>query len=533
MNKRIRNRSLIIIGITILSIILFAGFPPSREGLRDKIRLGLDLKGGTQLVLQVNVDDALKATTNQTIEALRDQMQKDGITVRQIAPTSVDTFEARGVDPAKDAVFRNMIEGAYQEFEITSSRGEVPNTYTLKMRARDAENYRLQAVDQALRTIENRVNSMGVAEPVIQKRGGPGEHEIIVQFPGIDDPEYVKRIIGRPAFLELKLVQGGGSYPTRDAALQQFGGILPESLEILESSKVEQAGSKVFWIVNKVSGVTGRELKSAGVSRDENGRPAVSFNLNAAGAQRFGRLTGDNVGRLLAIVLDGQVVSAPSINSRITDTGIITGGAGGFNPEEARDLALVLKSGALPASMTTIQEAVVGASLGADSVRNGLIASVVALASVVAFVLFYYKASGINAMIAMILNLVMLFAFMAAVGATLTLPGIAGVILTIGMGIDSNVLIFERIREELRAGKTASSSVTTSFSRVFVTLIDTHLAALISAAFLFLFGSGAVKGFAVTLVIGLISNMFTAVFVSRTLFEIVLSRKERAETLSI
>lgn len=208
MNKRIRNRSLIIIGITIVSIILFAGVPPSREGVKENIRLGLDLRGGTQLVLQVNVDDALKATTNQTIEALRAQMDKDGITVRQITPTASDTFEARGVDPAKDSLFRNMVEGAYADYEIISSQGEVPNTYTLKIKSRAAEEYRLQAVDQALRTIENRVNSLGVVEPVIQKRGGPGEHEIIVQFPGIDDPEYVKRIIGKPALLELKLVQG-------------------------------------------------------------------------------------------------------------------------------------------------------------------------------------------------------------------------------------------------------------------------------------------------------------------------------------
>jgi preprotein translocase subunit SecD len=533
MNKRIRNRSLITIGITALAIFLFAGFPPSKAGLKERVRLGLDLKGGTQLVLQVNVDDALKATTNQTIEALRAQMEKDGIVVRQIIPLTVDTFEARGVDPAKDTVFRNMIEGSYPEYEITSSQGEVPNTYTLKMKARTAEESRQLAVDQALRTIENRVNALGVAEPVIQKRGGPGQNEIIVQFPGIDDPEYVKGIIGKPAFLELKLVQGNNSYPTRDLALQQFGGILPASLEILESSKAESGGNKVFWVVNKVSGVTGRDLKSAGVSRDQNGRPAVSFNLNAPGAQKFGKLTGDNVGRLLAIVLDGQVVSAPVLQDRITDTGIITGGTGGFAPEEARDLALVLKSGSLPASMTTLQEAVVGASLGADSIWNGLIASIAALISVIVFVLFYYKASGINAMIAMILNLVILFGMMAAFGATLTLPGIAGVILTIGMGIDSNVLIFERIREELRAGKTPSSAVSTSFSRVFVTLVDTHLAALISATFLFIFGSGAVKGFAVTLVIGLISNMFTAVFVSKTMFELVLSRKERAETLSI
>jgi preprotein translocase subunit SecD len=232
-------------------------------------------------------------------------------------------------------------------------------------------------------------------------------------------------------------------------------------------------------------------------------------------------------------VLDGQVVSAPRLNSRITDTGIITGGGAGFSQEEVRELALVLRSGALPASMTPLEESVVGASLGADSVRHGIVASLVALASVVVFVLFYYRASGINATVAMILNLLVLFGAMAYFGATLTLPGIAGVVLTIGMGIDSNVLIFERIREEMRAGKTAVSSVATSFSRVFITLVDTHLAALISALFLLLFGTGAVKGFAVTLIIGLISNMFTSVFVSRTLFEIVLARKGRMDTLSI
>jgi len=401
------------------------------------------------------------------------------------------------------------------------------------MKPRAATDYREQSVDQAIHTIENRINSLGVAEPVIQKRGGAGQHQIIVQFPGEDDPEKVKRIINKTALLELKLVQGNGSYTTKEAALQQFGGILPSNLEILDSSQGETNGAKAYYVVNKVAGVTGRDLKSAGVTRDQNGRPAVSFNLNAAGAQKFGSLTEKNIDRLLAVVLDNTVVSAPKINDRIYDNGIITGGGAGFAPEEARELALVLKSGALPASMTYLEESVVGASLGADSIKDGILASVIALVSVVVFVLFYYRASGINATVAMILNLVVLFGAMAALASTLTLPGIAGVILTIGVGIDSNVLIFERIREELRAGKTAVSAVATSFSRVFITLVDTHLAALISATFLFLFGTSAIKGFAVTLVIGLVSNMFTAVFVSRTLFEIVLSKKERADTISI
>ena len=533
MNKRIRNRSIVTLLITVVSIWAFAGLPPSVEGMKERVRLGLDLQGGTQLVLQVNVEDALRATTDQTIESLNAQLEKNGITVRQLTRTAVDTFEARGVDEAKASDFRNLIEGSYPDFDITSTQGDVPGTFTMKLKPRAAEEYKSQAVDQALRTIANRIDKMGVAEPVIQKRGGPGEHEIVVQFPGIDDPQKLKDIIGKPAFLELKLVQGSGSYASKDSALQQYGGVLPTNLEILESQKAENNGSKVYYIVNKTAAVTGRELKSAGISRDENGRPAVSFNLNASGAQKFGNLTEQNVGRLLAIVLDGQVVSAPSINSRITDSGQITGGGAGFAPDEARDLSIVLKSGALPASMTYLEQSVVGASLGADSIRHGIVASVAALAAVVLFVLIYYKGSGINATIAMVLNLVVLLGAMAYLGSSLTLPGIAGVILTIGVGIDSNVLIFERIREELKAGKTAVSAVATSFQRVFITLVDTHLAALISAVFLFVFGTSAIKGFAVTLVIGLMANMITAVFVSRTLFEIVLSRKDRSETISI
>src|SRR5215471_12614018 len=231
MTKRIRTRTLIILAITILCVLRVLGFPPSIAGLKNNIRLGLDLRGGTQLVLRVNVDDALKATTNQTIEALRVQMEKDGISVAQIVPTAVDAFEARGVDQAKDSEFRNMIEGTYSDYDIVSSSSAGAKTYTMKMKMRSAAEYRSQAVDQALRTIENRVNALGVAEPVIQKRGGADEHEIIVQFPGVDDPEYVKGIIGKAAILELKLVQGMNSYSTREAALQQFGGVLPANLE--------------------------------------------------------------------------------------------------------------------------------------------------------------------------------------------------------------------------------------------------------------------------------------------------------------
>jgi preprotein translocase subunit SecD len=533
MSKRIRNRSIVIVLVTLLSIFLIAGFPPTLQGVKDRVRLGLDLRGGTQLVLEVITDDAIRSTTDQTIQSLQEQLQKDQIIVRQMVRTQVDQFQAVGVDPSKDNEFRNIISGVYLDWDIISSQGDVPNTYTLRMKPRAVDLYREQAVEQGIRTIENRVNQMGVVEPVIQRRTGTGKYEILVQFPGVDNPESVKKIIGTPAVLELRLVYGMSTYPTREAALQQFGGAPPPGLEVMEAQERAPDGSRVFYVINSRVGITGRQLKSASVSRDQNNRPAVAFNLNAEGAAQFGRLTGENVGKLLAIILDRQVVSAPIIESRITDNGIINGGNAGFSPEAAADLVLVLKSGALPAKMEYLEETVVGASLGADSIRSGILASIAALAGVVLFVLFYYRGSGVNATLAMVLNLLILLGTMVALGATLTLPGIAGVILTIGVGIDSNILVFERIREELRAGKTAVSAVNTSFQRVFITLVDTHLAALISATFLFIFGTGAVQGFAVTLVLGLIANMFTAVFVSRTLFEMILSRREREQALSI
>jgi len=524
MNKRVRARFLIILGVTVLSIALFAGFPPTIAKMKQKVQLGLDLRGGTHLVLQVVTDDAIRAETDQAIESLRQQLQRDNIIFRQLTRTQNNTFQAVGVDPAKDSDFRRILNERFTEWDLISTAGEVPNTYTIRLKPAQEQAYRDQSVDQAINTIRNRIDAMGVGETVIQKHGGPGENEILVQLPGVDDPARVKNIMQSTALLELKLVDSG-PFPSAAAAAQNYGGIVLPSVE----RGVPSGGEGSFYVVQRVASISGRDLKGAYPSRDENGRPAVSFNLNADGAQRFGRVTEENIGKMLAIVLDGRIQSAPRINGRITDSGIITGGATGFAPQAAQDLSLVLRSGALPASIKYLDEEVVGPTLGADSIRAGLTAAIVALVSVVVFMLFYYRLAGVNATIAMILNLVILFGALAYFGAALTLPGIAGVILTIGVGIDSNVLIFERIREELRAGKTAVSAVVTSFSRVFITLVDTHLAALISAVFLFLFGTGPVKGFAVTLVIGLISNMFTAVFVSRTLFEWVLNRKQRAE----
>ena len=371
-----------------------------------------------------------------------------------------------------------------------------------------------------MQTIRNRLDKLDVSEMTIQRHGSRGDYEILIQIPGSAEATRIKSIIQATAILELKLVDSG-PYASDQTARQNYGGSLPGALEVLPSSE----SGHTHYVVQRVASVSGRDLKNAYASRDENGRPAVTFNLSADGAKRFGYVTETNIGKRLAIVLDGRIQSAPQIYTRITDSGIIQGGSAGFSSQQAQDLALILRSGALPASIRYLQENLVGASLGADSIRQGITASVVALSSVVVVMVSYYRLWGVNATVAMLLNLVILFGAMAYFGATLTLPGIAGVILTIGVGIDSNVLIFERIREELRAGKPLVTAVTISFKRVFVTLLDTHLAALISATFLFLFGTGPVRGFAVTLVIGLVSNLFTAVFVSRTLFEYALTRK--------
>jgi preprotein translocase subunit SecD len=510
---------------------LFAGFPPSISNIKDRVRLGLDLSGGIHLLLEVVTDDAIRAETDQTIEFIHAHLQKQNIPARLLNRTHPDTFVASVIDPAKDAGFRRTIESALPDWEIRRADDRAPGTYTITLRPSRASALRSQAVDQAINTMRNRIDVLGVSEPVIQKHGGAGRYEILVQLPGFDDPARVRDIIGRTAILELKLVQSG-PFSTESAARSSHGGVIPDTLELLKSTAAEP-GSDLYYLVNRVASVTGRDLKTAFVTRDENGRPAVGFSLNKDGAQRFAQVTEQNIGKKLAIVLDGEVQSAPDIYTRISDSGVIVGGPAGFSQEEARDLSVVLRSGALPTSIKYLEELRISASLGADSIRAGVLAAVVAMLGVMAFMLFYYRLSGLNATLAMILNLVILLGAVAYFGVTLTLPGIAGITLTIGVGIDSNVLIFERIREELRNGKTAVTAVASGFSRVFVTLVDTHLAALISAVFLFLFGTGPVKGFAVTLVIGLVTNMFTAVFVSRTLFDWVLARQRKVVGLSI
>jgi preprotein translocase subunit SecD len=517
MKKNLRWRLITIAAVIALAVWAF--YPPA-----TKVNLGLDLKGGVHMVLRVHTDDALRLETETTVERLRETLARANVQYAKLEVTSPTTFIVEGVE--NDQAYRQ----AAVEPEAVFSRSSGAARYTYTMRPNIATQLREEAVAQALQTIERRVNELGVAEPIVARHGAA--EQLLVQLPGVTDVQRAKDIIRSTALLELKIVEQG-PFPSEEAALQAVNNALPpDHLIVSGSGDIAAAGGTpgtVYYIVRRVAAVSGRDLRGARPTLDENNQPAVSFTLNQEGARKFGAVTQANIGRQLAIILDNRVFSAPTIQSRITDNGQITGS---FTQQEAQDLSLVLRSGALPASLTYLEERTVGPSLGADSVRAGVTAAIGGLAFVALFMLAYYKLSGINAIVSVALNLTILLGFMAYVGATMTLPGIAGFILTIGMGVDSNVLIFERIKEELLGGRTVRAAVAAGFDRVWWTIVDTHVASMIAAGLLFQFGTGPIRGFATTLFFGLLANVFTAVFVSRTLFELVLSRRQ-AQTLSI
>ncbi len=523
--------------LTILAVfVVFAGvgvYPliAVHYGIRSpgwlidrQLKLGLDLRGGVHLVLRVQTDDALRLTTEQEMERLREELKTKNITVTNLDASDPVHFKVDGVQPAQDAAFRT----AATEVQINFDRSAGTNgTYTFTMKPNVQVNLRDEAVVQARQTIERRVNELGVTEPSIAQQGTNGD-QILVQLPGVTDVERAKEIIRSTGLLELKIVEQGPA-PTREELL--VNGQVPQGMEVVPgASGTPGDANTVYYLVKKVAAVSGQDLRNARGSLDENSQPAVSFTLSNEGGRKFGKVTGENIGRQLAIVLDGRVQSAPRIDSRITTDGRITGS---FTQEEVQNLSLILRSGALPASLTYLEERTIGPSLGADSIRSGVIASLVGLLLVISFMLVYYQLSGVNAVVALVMNLVILLGLMAYIGAVMTLPGIAGFVLTMGMGVDSNVLIFERIKEELEAQRGVRAAINAGFSRVFWTLVDTHTAALISAAFLFQFGTGPIRGFAVTLFVGLVSNLFTSTFVSKTLFELALARKHQVATLSI
>ncbi len=539
MNKNLLAKTVLIIAVLIAFLFGIFGIPSSLSGkgllaaLQSRIHLGLDLKGGTHLILQVQVNDAINADSDRAIERLKDALKSANIAYAEISKPDPqnhpELIQIKGVPPESSSELRRIVSEKLPDYDLTSG---VENSWTLAMKPSVANDTRKKAVQQAIETIRNRIDQLGVSEPVIQEHG-LGDYQILVQLPGVDDPARVKEIMQSTAMLEIRQAVGG-PYPSEQAAMQANGGVLPPDTVLMKGSALHpqegQENGEVYWLISRSSAVSGNDLRTADASHDENGRADVNFSLTGDGGRRFAAFTGSHVGDKLAVVLDNRVKSVATIQEQIHDQGRITGS---FSPQETQDLALTLRSGALPAGIKYLQEVTVGPSLGADSIRQGVRAAIIGMVAVMVFMLFYYRAAGINADLGLFLNLVILLGFLGFTGATLTLPGIAGVILTVGMGVDSNVLILERIREELRHGKTPPSAVDQGFAHAWTTILDTHVTTIVSAIILFLFGTGPVRGFAVTLSFGLAANLFTSVFVSRVIFESILNRHQRGEALSI
>jgi preprotein translocase subunit SecD len=523
MNPQLRWKFILIAIVILLCIYGLIGipFPTSlaqvKENVADRIKLGLDLKGGSHLVLQVQVDEAIGQRCDQAVDQLAKQLREKNVNVGDIRRLDDTHIQVNNVEPSTSGTFRDIVTNQFSDWNISPAAGVV-NGYLLTLKPSVIADLRRDTMDQALETITRRINALGLTEPTIAFTGR-GDNEILVQLPGEGDPTRAKAVIQAGGQLSLNRVADDQTYPSEAAALAAKGGVLPPGTEILPGRSDSAAGptaAPVYYILDRAPAVTGADLRGATPAPDTNNpsQYQVHFELSTAAAARFGPFTEANIGHRMAIDDNGEIT-------------------GNFNQDSAHDLALVLRAGALPASIKYLEERTVGPSLGADSIRQGVRASIGSILVVMIFLVFYYRLSGVNAVVALFLNLLILVAFMAFAGAVLTLPGIAGVILTIGMGVDSNVLVFERIREELRNGKTPAAAVEQGFDKAFQTIIDTHVTTIVSAIFLFLFGTGPVKGFAITLVIGLLANVFTSIYVSRAIFDWNLSRQDRQEALSI
>ena len=532
MNLDLRWRLILSFGL--LVVCLYAVYPPS-----EKIHLGLDLKGGIHMVMRVKTDDAVKAEVDLSQEKIRSALGEKGLAPAKISADGLNAILMEGVDTARMGEVRDLLSSQFLQYNVTTVGS---GRLRLQLSPKEESDIRDSSVRQALETIRTRVDKFGVAEPTIQRQGtGARADRILIQLPGVEDPERVKDLIGSPAFLEWKLVKVPPGViadqfrppDNPDTITQMFGGKLPDDVEVLSQDATTADGKamRVYWPVTKNSPITGNDLKNARRDQDRFGSPAVNFLLTADAGRRFQELTRKYQGQLLAIVLDRKIISAPRINAIIADQGIIEGG--NFTLESSEDLALKLRSGALPAGMEILEERTVGPSLGADSIRMGVVASLIGSTIIVLFMLIYYRFAGVNASVALVLNLLILLAAMAYFHSTLTLPGIAGFALTVGMAVDANVLVFERIREELRHGRTVKAAVQAGFDRAFNTIIDSHCTTLIAGFFLYAYGTGPVKGFAVTLNVGIVANLFTALIVSRAIFDTELTLNPRAEKLSI
>lgn len=539
MNKNLSWKVILTVVVLIFFLVGIFGIPDGFSGqalvesLQKQIHLGLDLKGGTHLILQVKVNDAVNVDSDSAMETIKQGLRSRNVNYGSIskpdAANHPETIVIQGASPDAASAIRDLVSDALPEYDVSSGPN---NTWTVSMKPQALTALKNRAVEQAIETIRNRIDSLGVSEPTVQEHG-LGAYQILVELPSVDDPGRVKEVMQSTAMLQVRQ-SFGGPYTSEQDALQQHGGVLPPDSVLLPGRSIGSGGGgtgEAWYLISRVSAISGRDLRSADVSRSsDTGQPTVTFSLTNEGGQKFYNFTSQHVNDSLAVVLDNKVQEVANIEEPIRDQCQIKGN---FSEQEAKDLALVLRSGALPAGINYLNESTVGPSLGADSIRHGVMAAIVGMIAVLIFMLVYYRGAGINADVALILNLIILLGSMGYLKGVLTLPGIAGVILTVGMGVDSNVLIFERIREELRNGKTPPSAVDQGFRHAWTAIFDTHVTTIVSAAILFVFGTGPVKGFATTLTLGLLANLFTAVFVSRIIFDWVLSRKQRGEALSI
>jgi preprotein translocase subunit SecD len=516
---------LILVFAVIVAAVIHV-LPTFEPGLwpHKQINLGLDLQGGMHLVLEVDTAKALESQAERITQEIWDQLKKDRL--RRVSLNRIDEnkISATVEDPETLEKFDALLKSNFDLLKRSSRTEGGITTIILEIPESEAENTKKLAVDQALETIRNRIDQFGVAEPDIRRQG---EKRILIQLPGIKNPDRAKDLIGRTALLEFKLVDD-----THDVNAAVNGNV-PAGREVLY--KVEENAetgkvAKLPFLLKKRTLLTGANLTNARVDFDQFNIPFVSITFDKRGARDFERITGDNVNKRLAIVLDNSVASAPVIQEKIA------GGqariTGNFTLDEAKDLAIVLRAGALPAPVNILEERTVGPSLGADSIRKGLISMLIGGVLVVLFMIVYYKGAGIIADLALILNIILIAGGLAAARATLTLPGIAGIILTIGMAVDANVIIFERIREELALGRTARAAVEAGYNRATLTILDANVTTLIAAVVLFQFGTGPVKGFAVTLSLGVIASLFTALVLSRLIFDYILGGR-KLKTLSI
>jgi preprotein translocase subunit SecD len=551
----------LIIAVLLICLYGIFGIPSGVSGkallsaISSRIHLGLDLQGGAHLILQVQVSEAVNAETDNTVQQIQEDLKKANLGFSQVVkpdPLRVDpatnleagkpeVIQIQGTSPAQTDAVSSLLGTPKYSNEYDLSGGS-DNNWTLTMKPVFESDLDKRTIDEAIETIRDRVDALGVSEPLIQEYG-LGANQILVELPGVSDLDQVKGIIRSTARLEIHAVDGG-PFPTEDAALQSVNGALPPNDEILPfSGDLGASNGTSYYVIQRSSIVAGSDFRSADPGVNSNtGQRQVNFTLTDEAGDKFWDYTSANIGKDMAVVMGGTVREVAVIKGAIRDQGLIEGS---FNQNEVMELSKLLRTGALPASMNYISASTVGATLGADSIREGVTAAIVGIVVVMAFMLVYYKGSGINADLALIFNLIILLGIMglsAAISSasgggglvlTLTLPGIAGVILTIGMGVDSNVLIFERIREEIRAGKAASAAVDQGFARAWVTIVDTHVTTIVSAAILFIFGTGPVKGFATTLTVGLAANLFTAVFVSRVIFEAHLNKLKAGEMVSI